>query len=328
MPRDINGVYTLPAGNPVVPGTVISTNWANNTLTDIAAALTASITQTAADARYLKLTGGTLTGGLTVPSLNGGQLAGMRNKLINANFQANQRAYVSGTATTGANQYTLDRWRVVTSGQNLTFATSGNGNQITAPAGGVEQVIEGINIEGGTYVLSWTGTATATVNGTARAKGEAFTLTANTNATVRFTGGTVSLAQLEVGAVATPFEHRPYGAELALCQRYTCLVENGGGGQPVCNVGFTSSTTIAHGAFRYPVRMRAAPTFAILSGNATSFSVLGAGGGDISLTALTVDQVGVDGCRMVATSGTALPQGYASVLRATTSPIAVFSAEL
>jgi hypothetical protein len=26
--------------------------------------------------------------------------------------------------------------------------------------------------------------------------------------------------QLEVGAVATPFEHRPFGAELALCQRY------------------------------------------------------------------------------------------------------------
>jgi hypothetical protein len=26
--------------------------------------------------------------------------------------------------------------------------------------------------------------------------------------------------QLEVGSVATPFEHRPYGSELALCQRY------------------------------------------------------------------------------------------------------------
>jgi hypothetical protein len=26
--------------------------------------------------------------------------------------------------------------------------------------------------------------------------------------------------QLEVGTVATPFEHRPYGTELSLCQRY------------------------------------------------------------------------------------------------------------
>ncbi len=45
MPRDINGVYTLPAGNPVVPGTVISTTWANETLNDIAAALTQSATK-------------------------------------------------------------------------------------------------------------------------------------------------------------------------------------------------------------------------------------------------------------------------------------------
>lgn len=155
-----------------------------------------------------------------VPGINGGQLAGFRNLLINGNFQINQRGYVSGTNVGAANTYTLDRWRVVTSGQNVTITASGNGNQITAPAGGIEQVIEGINIGGGTYVLNWTGTATATVNGTARDKGASFTLPANTNATVRLIGGTASQVQLEPGTVATPFEHRPIGAELALCQRY------------------------------------------------------------------------------------------------------------
>lgn len=155
-----------------------------------------------------------------IVSINGGQLAGMRNLLINGNLAINQRVYVSGTATSGANQYTIDRWRVVTSGQSLTFTASGNGNSMTAPAGGVEQVIEGANIGGGTYVLGWTGTATATVNGTARAKGEVFTLPANTNATVRLIGGTASLVQLEPGGTVTPFEHRPVGMELALCQRY------------------------------------------------------------------------------------------------------------
>ena len=155
-----------------------------------------------------------------IVSINGGQLAGMRNLLINGNLAINQRVYVSGTATSGANQYTIDRWRVVTSGQALTFTASGNGNSITAPAGGVEQVIEGANIGGGTYVLGWTGTATATVNGTARAKGESFTLPANTNATVRLIGGAASLVQLEPGGTVTPFEHRPIGMELALCQRY------------------------------------------------------------------------------------------------------------
>lgn len=43
MPRDINDVYTLPAGNPVIPGTVIDTDWANSTLNDIAQALTDSL---------------------------------------------------------------------------------------------------------------------------------------------------------------------------------------------------------------------------------------------------------------------------------------------
>lgn len=43
MPRDVSGTYTLPAGNPVVTGTTISTTWANNTLSDIATALTNSL---------------------------------------------------------------------------------------------------------------------------------------------------------------------------------------------------------------------------------------------------------------------------------------------
>lgn len=43
MPRNSQGVYTLPAGNPVVPGTLIETTWANPTMADIADALTASL---------------------------------------------------------------------------------------------------------------------------------------------------------------------------------------------------------------------------------------------------------------------------------------------
>jgi len=43
MSRNGSGTYTLPAGNPVVTGTTISTTWANNTLNDIAATLTDSV---------------------------------------------------------------------------------------------------------------------------------------------------------------------------------------------------------------------------------------------------------------------------------------------
>ena len=43
MPRNTSGVYALPAGNPVVPGTLIESVWANTTMADVAAALTASL---------------------------------------------------------------------------------------------------------------------------------------------------------------------------------------------------------------------------------------------------------------------------------------------
>lgn len=157
---------------------------------------------------------------LTAAQLNAtGQLAG-RNRIINGQGRINQRGYTSGTATSGANEYTLDRWRVVTSGQSLTFTGNDAARTMTAPAGGVEQVIEGANIEGGTYVLNWTGTATATVGGVARTKGETFTLSANTNVTVRFTSGTFTDAQLELGSTPTVYERLSFGQELANCQRY------------------------------------------------------------------------------------------------------------
>lgn len=43
MSRNGSGTYSLPAGNPVVTGTTITSTWANNTLNDIASALTQSI---------------------------------------------------------------------------------------------------------------------------------------------------------------------------------------------------------------------------------------------------------------------------------------------
>lgn len=177
-----------------------------------------------------------------------------RNKLINAQGLINQRVYVSGTATTTANQYTVDRWRVVTSGQNLTFSTSQNVVTFTAPAGGIEQVVEGLNIEAGTYVLNWTGTATATVNGTARTKGESFSLAGGSNVTVRFINGTFSLPQLERGVTPTPFEYRSFGLELSLCQRYFQSYPGN-----ITNAGYTTNGTAQVYTMFLPVPMRISP---------------------------------------------------------------------
>ena len=57
MPRDSNGNYVLPAGNPVIPATIIETDWANPTMDDIAQALTQSLSRTG-------------QGGMLVPFLN------------------------------------------------------------------------------------------------------------------------------------------------------------------------------------------------------------------------------------------------------------------
>ena len=43
MSRNGSGVYSLPAGNPIVTGTTISSTWANSTLTDIQNAITQSV---------------------------------------------------------------------------------------------------------------------------------------------------------------------------------------------------------------------------------------------------------------------------------------------
>jgi hypothetical protein len=43
MSRNGSGLYSLPAGNPVVSGTSITSNWANSTMNDIASALSGSL---------------------------------------------------------------------------------------------------------------------------------------------------------------------------------------------------------------------------------------------------------------------------------------------
>ena len=45
MPRNSSGTYSLPAGNPVVSGTLIEASWANTTLSDLASAMTGSLSR-------------------------------------------------------------------------------------------------------------------------------------------------------------------------------------------------------------------------------------------------------------------------------------------
>ena len=79
--------------------------------------------------------------------------------------------------------------------------------------------------------------------------------------------------QLEVGDTATPFEHRSYGEELALCQRYyfkTSAANSGGAYQNLAVCTYIGNT-IFRGIIEFPTTMRAIPTFS----NAGSFATLG-----------------------------------------------------
>jgi len=60
--------------------------------------------------------------------------------------------------------------------------------------------------------------------------------------------------QLEVGSTATSFDYRPYGTELALCQRYYDFLTGGIGG------GNQTSTTNCGFSLSFRVPKRAAPT--------------------------------------------------------------------
>lgn len=67
MPRNTGGTYTLAAGNPVSAGTTILDSWANDTLADIASALTASLDRNGNGGMMAKLK--LIDGSNSVPAL-------------------------------------------------------------------------------------------------------------------------------------------------------------------------------------------------------------------------------------------------------------------
>ena len=205
-----------------------------------------------------------MAGNIVVSQINGGSI-GVINAIINGNFQVNQRG-VSGTVTLAAGVYGHDRWKAGASGCTYTFATANNITTLTISAGSLIQVIEGNNLFTGTYTLSWTGTAQGKIGGGSYASsGMTGTPAGGSDLNIEFNTGTLSLVQFEPGSVATPFERRLYGDELALCQRYyldtTAAFSqfyNGNGPNVAysCNISF-------------PATMRTAPTIVFSNISAT-----------------------------------------------------------
>jgi len=100
----------------------------------------------------------------------------------------------------------------------------------------------------------------------------------------------IANVQVELGNVATPFEHRSYGEELALCQRYFERLCQGDQGAMCTVVSYT--TTGSYGDFRYLTK-RADPTITV-NGSASDYRVR-QNNSNILLTSLDFSSAKADG---------------------------------
>jgi len=177
--------------------------------------------------------------------------------------------YVKGTAKTySVELFDADNTRHVTQTFNVT--TSWNRIVLNFPADTTGKfdsdnalslyiliwVHAGSTYTGGTAATSW-----AANNNANRAVG-CGSLFSSTDNELFITG-----LQLEVGSQATPFEHRSFGEELALCQRYfQKSIQN-------ATTSYPSSGGYARGMYLFPVQMRADPTGAYTDASAGGSSI-------------------------------------------------------
>jgi hypothetical protein len=131
--------------------------------------------------------------------------------------------------------------------------------------------------------------AGSTFSGTAGSwSGNQFWSTTGATSVVGTSGATfyITGVQLEKGSTATSFDYRPYGTELALCQRY-CVVLGQSGGEMSVGSGLWYFSTAAVYQMRLPVEMRANPTLTNVSPTLAMYIA----GGTLPANAPTLNRV-------------------------------------
>jgi len=137
----------------------------------------------------------------------------------------------------------------------------------------------------------------------------------------------VTGVQLEVGSTATSFDYRPYGTELALCQRYFQKVADGtSNNASYVAIATTESTTALFGMISFQVPMRTAPSLAL---TATSFRANMGTVNANSTTAPTLNQTSTLSTRFDQAGYTGLTADRSGIVRLNTDTgYVAFSAEL
>ena len=157
---------------------------------------------------------------------------------------------------------TADTWTKITKtipGDSSIGFTNTNGAGLRvdlAPFWGTDYTDSGVSLD------SWAAFSAGT-----RTQDMTTTWATTAGATFDITG-----VQLEVGSVATPFEHRSYGDELRRCQRYYQRIESDGNSDPI-GIGYNEGTTEAKVMIDFPVTMRAAPSSLEQTGTASDYEV-------------------------------------------------------
>lgn len=188
---------------------------------------------------------------------------------------------------------------------SYTFTALPQGQTITlASDAGLMQIIAREDVDAGTHVLSWSGTATGRVYnvGTApgslpafAASGATFTLDGLDDVVVEFraAGGTKTLGQvqLERGSTVTPYEQVPLAIELLRCMREYHRLSIGpseiGQTFAVGGAGGTGTGTSYFG-YRFPVTMRRNPD-RYLSGSIGAIRTHSPGVASAAWTAASID---------------------------------------
>jgi len=170
----------------------------------------------------------------------------------------------------------------------------------------------------------------STLSGTAGAWAGAQYISATSATSVISTSGAtfyITGVQLEKGSTATTFDYRPYGTELALCQRYYYRT-NGTANLPRLAAGFSVSTTVADFVFSLPVTMRTIPSALEQSGTATDYNLVYGG---TNANCSSVPTIGTSNVGTVAFSYTVaavMTLGQGVIARQNTNGYLGWSAEL
>jgi len=106
--------------------------------------------------------------------------------------------------------------------------------------------------------------------------------------------------QLEKGSTATSFDYRPYGTELALCQRYY-FSQGGSAAYEMLGTGACNTTSSAIIIIPFEVKMRASPSLT----SSGSFYIKNASANtNVSTTSLSLDTAGTQTASINASCGT------------------------